>query len=98
MLFYSRKARCIMVPSLCFCSIFEIGYMLYHQPMAGSETLLAASSKAAGTSVLNVQWEIQGRSLALKFRSSAAVIGARMLLVLGETRKSKGNISYRRRT
>lgn len=31
--------------------------------------------------------------MALKFISSGAVIGARMLLVLDEARKSKGNIS-----
>lgn len=90
---YSRKARCIMFPSLCLCSGFEISCVLYQRAVADSETLLAASSKAVETSVFNVQWEIQGRSMALKFISSGAVIGARMLLVLDEARKSKGNIS-----
>lgn len=77
----------------CLCSGFEISYVLYQRAVAGSETLLAASSKAVETSVFSVQWEIQGRSMALKFRSSPAVIGARVLLVLDEARKSKGNIS-----
>lgn len=65
--------------------------------VAGSKTLCVAGvhyiHKSCGNmSVLSVQWEIPGRSAALKCSASGEAFGVRMLLVLNEARKCKGHI------